>query len=75
MSDYAINIFWSDEDDQYIATVPDLKGCSASGDTPQEALAEVLIAKDLWLEAVRDRGWDIPKPLWKPPTEAAQAAG
>lgn len=75
MSDYAINIFWSDEDDQYIATVPDLKGCSASGDTQEEALAEVLIAKDLWLETVRERGWDVPEPQWKPPTEAAQAAG
>lgn len=73
MNDYAINIFWSDEDGQYIATVPDLKGCSASRDTPQEALSEVLIAKDLWLEATRDRGWEIPKPRWRP-DEAATAA-
>jgi predicted RNase H-like HicB family nuclease len=34
MRDYHINVFYSDEDEQYIADIPDLKGCSASGDTP-----------------------------------------
>jgi hypothetical protein len=45
--DYAINIFWSAEDGEYIAIVPDLRGCSASGATPEEALKEVQIAKGL----------------------------
>lgn len=75
MSDYAISIFYDEEDGDYIAVVPDLKGCSAFGDTPEDALREVLIAMDLWLEATRERGWDVPEPLWKPPTEATQAAG
>ncbi len=72
---YAIAIFPDEEDGDNIAVVPDLKGCSASGGRPEDALREIQIAKDLWLKAVRDRGWDIPEPRWKPPTEAAQAAG
>ncbi len=74
MGDYAINIFWSDEDGEYIAIVPDLRGCSASGSTPEEALREVQIAKDLWLEVARDRDYEIPEPRWRP-DEAAKAAG
>lgn len=66
MTDYHINIFYSDEDEAYIADIPDLKHCSASGDTPEEALQEVLIAKQLWLETAREKGWDIPKPRYRP---------
>lgn len=74
MSDYAVSIFWSDEDNQYIAVVPDLRGCSASGDTPEEALREVQIAKDLWLEVAREHGDALPEPRWRP-DEPAKAAG
>lgn len=72
--DYAINIFWSDEDGEYIAIVPDLSGCSASGATPEEALKEVQIAKGLWLESAKDHGDPLPEPRWRP-DEAAKAAG
>src|SRR5947209_5608301 len=41
MTDYHINVFWSDEDQSWVADVPDLAKCSALGDTPQEALQEV----------------------------------
>jgi len=75
MTDYAISIFYDEEDGDYIAVVPDLKGCSAFGDTPEDALREVLIAMKLWLETTRERGWKVPEPRWKPPTEAAKAAG
>jgi predicted RNase H-like HicB family nuclease len=75
MTDYAISIFYDKEDGDYIAVVPDLKGCSAFGDTPEDALREVQIAMKLWLETTRERGWDVPEPSWKPPTEAAKAAG
>lgn len=51
MSDHHINVFWSDEDGAYIADIPDLKFCSAHGDTPEEALREVLVAKKAWTEA------------------------
>ena len=67
MKDYHINIFWSDEDEGYIADIPDLSSCSAFGDTPQEALAEVLVAKEAWLEAARELGKPIPPPRYRPP--------
>jgi predicted RNase H-like HicB family nuclease len=66
MKDYHINIFYSEEDGEYIADVPDLKYCSASGATPEEALEEVLAAKALWLEAARDNGRPIPQPRYRP---------
>jgi predicted RNase H-like HicB family nuclease len=53
MKDYHINIFYSEEDEGYIADIPDLVACSAFGATPAEALAEVEKAKRLWLEAAR----------------------
>jgi predicted RNase H-like HicB family nuclease len=53
MKDYHINIFFSEEDKGYIADITDLKYCSAFGKTPDEALAEVLIAKKAWLESAR----------------------
>ena len=56
MSDYDINIFWSDEDGCYVADIPDLRFCSAFGNTPEEALAEVEKPKDLRLAVARDRG-------------------
>ena len=66
MKDYHINIFWSDENGEYIADVPDLKYCSASGATPEEALQEVMIAKTLWLEAAEERGLPIPELRYRP---------
>jgi predicted RNase H-like HicB family nuclease len=66
MSDYHINLFYSDEDDGYIADIPDLDVCSAFGSSPEEALAEVEIAKDAWLTAARDAGRPIPKPRYRP---------
>jgi predicted RNase H-like HicB family nuclease len=74
MSDYAVSIFWSEEDNQYIAVVPDLRGCSASGDTPEEALSEIKIAKALWLEVAKDHGDPLPEPRWRPDAPA-KAAG
>jgi len=66
MTDYHINIFYSEDDEAYIADIPDLKYCSAHGETPQEALAEVLIAKEAWLEAARDNDRPIPQPRYRP---------
>jgi predicted RNase H-like HicB family nuclease len=66
MKDYHINIFYSEEDDGYIADIPDLKMCSAFGKTPAKALAELEIAKAAWLEAARAEGKPIPKPRYRP---------
>ena len=56
MKDYHINIFYSEEDGGYIADIPDLEACSAFGNTPEEALRQVEIAKTVWLEATRAKG-------------------
>ena len=63
---YHINIFYSDDDEGFIADIPDLKFCSAFGKTPQEALNEVLIAQKLWLEAAKETNREIPEPRYKP---------
>ena len=59
---YAIEIFFSDEDEGFIAVVPELPGCSAFGETEEEALGEVKVAIDLWLEIAREEGREIPEP-------------
>jgi predicted RNase H-like HicB family nuclease len=66
MADYHINIFYSEEDGGYIADIPDLEACSAFGETPEEALAELEQAKHGWLEAARDAGKPIPPPRYRP---------
>ncbi len=72
MRDYHINIFFSEEDGEYIADIPDLKYCSASGDTPKKALHEVLIAKALWLEVAQEKGMPIPPPRYRPAIYSAE---
>ena len=66
MKDYHINIFYSDEDEGYIADIPDLEYCSAFGKTPHEALDQLEIAKTAWLEAAREEGKPIPPPRYRP---------
>jgi predicted RNase H-like HicB family nuclease len=66
MADYHIRVFWSDEDDAWIADVPDLSGCSASGASPEQAVREVQTARDLWLEAAREHGREVPPPSDRP---------
>ena len=66
MRDYHINIFYSEEDEGYIADIPDLVACSTFGETPQEALNEVQQAKQLWLAAARAEGKPIPAPTYRP---------
>lgn len=66
MTVYPMLIFWSDEDESYIGVVPDLEGCSAFGDTPEEALHELQIAMELWLEVARESGFSIPVPSRQP---------
>ncbi len=72
MSDYHINLFYSDEDEGYIADVPDLESCSAFGRTPEKALAEMEIAKTAWLAAARDSGRPIPEPQYRPAIYASR---
>jgi predicted RNase H-like HicB family nuclease len=66
MKDYHINIFYSDEDGGYIADIPDLESCSAFGETPEEALHELELARIAWLEAAKIEGKPIPAPSYRP---------
>ena len=65
MKDYHINIFYSEEDESYVADLPDFVYCSAFGDTPEEALKELLIAKEAWLADAREAGDPIPIPRYR----------
>jgi predicted RNase H-like HicB family nuclease len=66
MSDYHINVFYSEEDASYVADIPDLEACSAFGASAEEALAEVERAKQAWLDAAREAGRPIPEPRYRP---------
>lgn len=66
MSDYHINIFYSEEDGGDIADIPDLESCSAFGGTPERALAALEVAKAAWLEAARAAGKPIPPARYRP---------
>jgi predicted RNase H-like HicB family nuclease len=66
MKDYHINIFYSEDDEGYIADLPDLHHCSAFGETPTEALQELEIAKQAWLDAAKAEGKPIPPPTYRP---------
>jgi predicted RNase H-like HicB family nuclease len=66
MKDHYIIVFYSDEDEAYIADIPDFEMCSAHGETPEEAVHEVLIAKRGIIESMRDRGLPIPEPKYRP---------
>ncbi|NJO79599.1 MAG: type II toxin-antitoxin system HicB family antitoxin [Cyanobacteria bacterium RM1_2_2] len=63
---YHINLFYSQEDEGYIADIPDLKYCSAFGETPEAAVREVERAKTAWIEAAQAAGKPIPEPKYRP---------
>ena len=62
---YEIIIFWSKEDEAYIAEVPELDGCLSDGETYQEALANVEIIIEEWIETAKLKGRKIPEPKGK----------
>ena len=66
MKDYHINVFYSEDDQCYVADIPDLKFCSAFGATPEEAVREVALAKSAWLKAARKERKPIPEPRYRP---------
>lgn len=65
MYKYAIEIFYSEEDEGYISIVPELPGCSAFGESAEDALEEIKIAIDLWIETAKKEGREIPRPVGK----------
>jgi predicted RNase H-like HicB family nuclease len=62
MFKYETIIFWSDEDQAYLAEVPELPGCMAHGDTYESALANAKDAIQLWLDTAEEFGDVIPEP-------------
>jgi predicted RNase H-like HicB family nuclease len=62
MSKYEVIIYWSKDDQAFIAEVPELPGCAADGATYQEALANVETVIQEWIETAKDLGRPIPEP-------------
>jgi predicted RNase H-like HicB family nuclease len=62
MTKHEIILYWSDEDQSFIAVVPELAGCAADGSTRQEALANVEVVIDEWIETAKELGRAIPEP-------------
>jgi len=62
---YEIIIYWSEEDNVFIADVPELPGCMAHGDTPEEALKNVKEAIQLWMDTAKEFDDPIPTPKGK----------
>jgi len=59
---YEVIIYWSAEDDAFVAEVPELPGCAADGPTYEEALANVRVVIDEWIETAQQLGRPIPEP-------------
>ena len=62
MTKYEIILYWSAEDDSFVAEVPELPGCAADGLTRQEALANAERVIDEWIETAQELGRPIPEP-------------
>ncbi len=62
MAEYSIFMQYDPQDKIYVASVPELQGCMAHGETKEEALKEIEIAKELWIETAKEDGLPIPEP-------------
>ena len=62
MARFEIIIYWSDEDQAFIAEVPELAGCMADGKTYQEAIANAEVVMQEWIETAKELGRTVPEP-------------
>jgi len=62
MTKYEVIIYWSEEDQAFIAEVPELPGCAADGKTQQTALTNVDVVIKEWIETAKELGRPIPQP-------------
>ncbi len=62
MNRYAVIIYWSKQDDTFIAEVPELSGCAADGKTYKEAIENVEVIIGEWIETAKELGRPIPEP-------------
>jgi predicted RNase H-like HicB family nuclease len=65
MYKYELIIYWSDEDQRYLVEVPELAGCMADGETYEEALRNVRVIIEEWIETAKSLGREIPQPRGK----------
>lgn len=66
MKHYHINVFFSESKGAWVADIPDLKECTAQGDSPGEALEKVLRAKEAWIAEAKAAGRPVPVPRYRP---------
>jgi predicted RNase H-like HicB family nuclease len=62
---YEVIIYWSEEDESFVAEVPELAGCAADGETYIEALQNAQIVMQEWIETAQELGRSIPQPKGK----------
>ena len=62
MNKYEIILYWSNEDDAFVAEAPELPGCMAHGNTQEEALRHINEAMQLWIDTARECGDPVPEP-------------
>ena len=65
MYKYEVIVYWSDEDEVYIAEVPELPGCMADGPTYEKAIRNAQVVISEWIETAKQIGREIPKPKGK----------
>ncbi len=65
MYKYEVIVYWSEEDEAYIAEVPELPGCMADGATYEEVVKNVQVIISEWIETAKEMGREIPKPKGK----------
>ena len=63
LNKYEIIIYWSEEDQAFVADVPELPGCMAHGDTYDSALANIKNAMNLWINTAKEFNDPIPVPI------------
>ncbi len=59
---YSVTLGWSEEDQAFLARIPELPGCIADGSTQEEALQNVREVAQLWIDTARDKGRKVPEP-------------
>ena len=67
---YEINMYWSDEDEAFIVSAPELPGCVTDGPTYEDAARAIEEVMGLWIDTAKEHGWEIPEPRTRPHFDA-----
>ena len=62
MDGYEVKVYYSPNDNCYVAQIVEFVGCAADGDTPENALANLRALKEIWIKAVQENGYPVPPP-------------